>query len=115
MFKQAMPCALNKLQDFIFGHDFLVAAADMQQKNITIFDARKNSQQGDFHKTGFTLVEIDEPITKDWRTPYLNYNSTIGTTVPDESADIVHYHKYVNNYHLLLINYNWYFCTLKVN
>ena len=92
MIKQAMPCAYNKLHDFIFGPDFLIDVASL--KNITIFDARKNNNsQGDFHKTGFTLVEIDEPITKDWRTPYINYNSTLGTTIPDESADIVHYHK----------------------
>ena len=90
MFKQAMPCALNKLQDFVFGQDFLVDKASLI--NITIFDARKNNP-GDFHKTGFTLVEIDEPITKDWRTPYMNYNSTSGTTAPDETTDIVHYHK----------------------
>jgi len=97
MIKQAMPCAYNKLHDFIFGPDFLVDVASL--KNITIFDARKNNNsQGDFHKTGFTLVEIDEPITKDWRTPYINYNSTLGTTIPDESADIVHYHKQVNQH-----------------
>ena len=95
LFKQAMPCALNKLHDFVFGQDFLVDVASL--KNITIFDARKhNNSQGDFHKTGFTLVKIDEPITKDWRTPYLNYNSKIGAYTPDESADIAHYFKQVN-------------------
>ena len=92
MLQQAMPCALNKLHNFIFGKDFLVDVASL--KNITIFDARKNNaSQGDFHKTGFTLVEIDEPITKDWRTQYIDYNPTIGKTAINETADIVHYHK----------------------
>ena len=90
MLKQGLPCALNKLHAFTFGPDFLVDESSF--KNISIFDARKTNP-GDFHKTGFTLVEIDEPVTKDWRKPYIDYNSTTGTTAPDETADIVHYHK----------------------
>ena len=85
-----MPCALNKLYDFVIGPDFLVDKFSL--KNVTIFDARKKNP-GDFHQTGFTLVEIDEPITKDWRTQYIDYNPTIGKTAINETADIVHYHK----------------------
>ena len=90
MIKQGLPCALNKLHIFVFGTDFVVDESSF--KNISIFDARKTNP-GDFHKTGFTLIEIDEPITKDWRKQYIKYNSTIRKTLPDETADIVHFHK----------------------
>lgn len=38
-------------------------------ENITIYDARKHNF-GDFHDSGFTLIELEEePMTTDWRTP----------------------------------------------
>jgi len=40
-----------------------------EQKNVTFLDARKNNP-GDFHETGFTLVQLDNELDiKDWRTP----------------------------------------------
>ena len=52
-------------------------------KNVTFLDARKKSP-GNFHETGFTLIELDEePITKDWRTS--------GTYYPE--ADVKNFHK----------------------
>lgn len=56
--------------------------------DVTIFDARKANDL-DFHKTGFTLIELDdEPITKDWRS-----NTWIN---PD--AEIVHFHRQMEPY-----------------
>ena len=40
-----------------------------EQKNVTFLDARKNNP-GDFHETGFTLIQLDNELDiKDWRTP----------------------------------------------
>ena len=91
----AAPCAVKKLHDFFFGKsvfdpDFSYKTdgakslgIETDTRNITIFDARKQNP-GDFHKTGFTLVKLDEePVTQDWRTSHFT----------NESADITNFHR----------------------
>ena len=77
--QQSAPCALMKFLNFfnVINQSF-DPNLDQKQKddifekmgvkidkhNVTIQDARKNNP-GDFHKSGFTLVELDEePTTK---------------------------------------------------
>ena len=92
---QGAPCAVKKLHAFFYGKsvfdpDFSYKTdgtkslgIETDTRNITIFDARKQNP-GDFHKTGFTLVKLDEePITEDWRTSHFM----------NESADITNFHK----------------------
>ena len=101
---QSMPCALMKTLHFfnIIGPNimdpeihkdpnFKNILKEFEEKmgytpekyNVTIKDARKTFP-GEFHKTGFTLIELEEePQTKDWRT----------AEVRDENADIVKFYK----------------------
>ena len=60
----SMPCAMEKFWKFVQNPTKI-----HEEKKITFLDARKNVP-GDFHDTGFTLVQLEnEPETKDWRTP----------------------------------------------
>ena len=80
MLVQAFPCALVKLVNFLSGAEdmkFLKGFEELEDHNVTFIDARKN-HAGDFHDTGFTLIELDdEPLTKDWR------STTLHTDDPD--------------------------------
>ena len=76
---QSAPCALMKFLDFFNVIDrsfdpnldqklkeeiYEKMGIKIDKHNVTIQDARKNNP-GDFHKSGFTLVELDEePTTK---------------------------------------------------
>ena len=60
----SMPCAMEKFWKFVQNPTKI-----HEEKKITFLDARKNFP-GDFHDSGFTLVQLEnEPETKDWRTP----------------------------------------------
>ena len=66
--KQWCPCAVVKLLEFIFRSEMLIDMENHELKNVTMYDARKQKID-DFHKTGFTLIELDEePNVQDWRT-----------------------------------------------
>ena len=70
MLLQSAPCAVCKMLEFLSMQDnaFDKKPDPKSLRNITIKDARKSSP-GDFHDTGFTLIELDEaPTIKDWRT-----------------------------------------------
>ena len=55
----------------------------MNKQNITIYDARRNNP-GKFHKSGFTLIELDDlPNIQDWRT----------APQPNPDAEIIKFHK----------------------
>ena len=70
MLMQSFPCPLVRLIMFLSRSKSFAEMAkedDNEPHNVTFFDARKNSP-GDFHESGFTLVELEEePVTKDWR------------------------------------------------
>ena len=90
--REGTPCALVKLYDSIFGGDNLIKDKQLANfKNITIMDARK--AKPDFHKSGFTLIEIEEPVTKDWRTPYINFDFFKGKIEMNADADVVNFFK----------------------
>ena len=69
---QSFPCAFIKLLNFITGSQAWnkmdeSGSPKLNTHQVSFIDARKNSP-GNFHETGFTLIELDnEPLTKDWR------------------------------------------------
>ena len=90
--REGSPCVVNKLFDSLFGPDNLIKDKQLANfKNITIMDARK--AKPDFHKTGFTLIDIEEPVTKDWRTPYINFDFLRGKIEMNADADVVNFFK----------------------
>jgi len=72
IFIQSLPCSVVKMIAFI-KQDMLGYVSDdpknnpaFEFRNVTIFDARKQSP-GTFDETGFTLIELDKlPETTDW-------------------------------------------------
>ena len=61
-----LPCAIEKFWKFLQNP---LEPKKYEEKFVTFLDARKNNP-GDFHETGFTLVELDNELDiKDWRTP----------------------------------------------
>jgi len=85
--KQWCPCAAVKLLQFLLRSSTRTSfdLENNEMKNLTILDARKH-KIGDFHKTGFTLVELDEePDVQDWRTN--------GGIKGSEDAEVKKFHK----------------------
>ena len=77
---QVAPCALTKLISHLGQKD---SGKPDETHNVTIYDGRK-TQFGDFHETGFTLIEVEDKIeTTDWRT----------NGMKNEDADIKKFHK----------------------